>query len=85
MLDKLFENAARKQLTENALDIWRSKRMYEKAKKLGCITKYPNGREGLNIVKWHAHNMKRQAFMTLVIAPAAAIIGSTLGDMNSKN
>ena len=44
-----------------------------------------NGMEGIDIVKYHAHTLKKGALMLGIIYPAAAIIGNVLGNMDSKN
>lgn len=84
MFDKMFETIARKQLTENAFDRWCKKRNYQRWSKIGAIKRHPSGYETVDIVKVHAHDLKGQALMLGVVYPAAAIIGSVLGNMNSR-
>lgn len=83
MFDKIFETIAEKQLHENAIDRLNDKLNYRHYKKIGAIVTFPNGTEGLDMVKVGASNLKRSAIMFGVVYPAAAIIGHVLGSRNS--
>lgn len=85
MFDKFFEGVALKQLQENAFDRWMRERNDRFYRKKGWITTYPNGTEGFNVVKAHAHNLKVNALMLGVVYPGAAILGIVLSKMNHKN
>lgn len=83
MFDKMFEAIARKQLQENAIDRFNRKLNRRHYEKIGAIVKFPNGTEGVDMVKVGASNLKRMAFMCGVVYPAAAIIGHVLGSRDS--
>ena len=84
MFDKMFEEMARRELTENAFSRWCKKRDYKEAKKIGAVVTFPDGTEGIDVVKVHAHTLKQLTFEWLVIMPASAIIGHVLGNMTSR-
>lgn len=85
MFDKIFEEAARKQLQENAFDRWMAAKNDRFYRRKGWITKRPNGTEVFNVTKAHAHNLKVGVFMAVVVYPGAAILGTVLSEMNHKN
>lgn len=85
MFNNFFEEVARRQLTESASDRRRMTRQNRYYRKKGWITTYPNGLESLNVVKVHAHNLKRNTIMRGIVYPAAAILGITLSKMNRRN
>jgi hypothetical protein len=81
MLDKLFETIARKQLQDNAIKKLGRKLDYRYYKAIGAIVKFPNGKEGLDVVKLNAANTKRSAIFTA----ATVGIGLAAGRLGSLN
>lgn len=81
MFDKIFEAIARKQLQENAFTRFNRMLNGRRYEKLGAIVRFPNGTEGLDIVKVHADNLKKGVLFTAATI-GAGIIAGKLGSMN---
>ncbi len=85
MFNETFKKIARWQLTDHSWDLARRARQDRYYRKKGYIVKFPNGTDGFDIVACHADTLKWNLVMFGVVYPAAAMIGRTLGNMNSKN
>jgi len=81
MLDKVFEAIARKQLHENAFNRFNKKLDNYHLRRIGAIVKFPNGTEGVDMVKVGASNLKRSVVFNAVVI-AAAIAAGKLGSMD---
>lgn len=81
MFDKMFEAIARKQLQENAFTRFNRMLNNRRYEKLGAIVTFPNGTQGLDIVKVHADCLKKNVLFN-VAAIGAAIIAGKLGSMD---
>ena len=84
MFDKMFEEVARKRLTENAFSRLCAMKDYCHYDKLGAIIRNSNDSESVDVVRVHAHNLKKKTVMLGIVCPAAAVIGNILGNMNSE-